>query len=181
MRACLRTWMMRPGMAPTYVRRWPRISASSRTPPSAILHAHAHRTHPTQRPCLKNWATCQGCDRTDTHTLAHTHPSARTHSHTHVHRAKALAAGGGCRRETYAHMHFVASSHTLRHTASHEQPKPCGLQCSGLLIHKLGMPAQHTGTQGIQQKSSLLCLRRTHRTLQWNSLHARRAQYTSAI
>ncbi len=26
---------IRPGMAPTYVRRWPRISASSRTPPSA--------------------------------------------------------------------------------------------------------------------------------------------------
>src|ERR1041384_3187799 len=26
---------IRPGSAPTYVRRWPRISASSRTPPSA--------------------------------------------------------------------------------------------------------------------------------------------------
>ena len=26
-------WMIRPGRAPTYVRRWPRISASSRTPP----------------------------------------------------------------------------------------------------------------------------------------------------
>ena len=25
---------MRPGMAPTYVRRWPRISASSLTPPN---------------------------------------------------------------------------------------------------------------------------------------------------
>ena len=27
-------WMIRPGSAPMYVRRWPRISASSRTPPS---------------------------------------------------------------------------------------------------------------------------------------------------
>ena len=27
-------WMMRPGIEPTYVRRWPRISASSFTPPS---------------------------------------------------------------------------------------------------------------------------------------------------
>ena len=27
-------WMMRPGSAPTYVRRCPRTSASSRTPPS---------------------------------------------------------------------------------------------------------------------------------------------------
>ena len=26
---------MRPGIAPTYVRRWPRMSASSRAPPSA--------------------------------------------------------------------------------------------------------------------------------------------------
>src|SRR2546426_4769750 len=29
-------WMIRPGMAPTYVRRWPRISASSCTPPRLI-------------------------------------------------------------------------------------------------------------------------------------------------
>ena len=29
-------WMMRPGSAPMYVRRWPRISASSRTPPSEM-------------------------------------------------------------------------------------------------------------------------------------------------
>ena len=27
-------WMIWPGKAPMYVRRWPRISASSRTPPS---------------------------------------------------------------------------------------------------------------------------------------------------
>ena len=31
--ACFIAEMMRPGMAPMYVRRWPRISASSRTPP----------------------------------------------------------------------------------------------------------------------------------------------------
>ena len=29
--------MIRPGKAPRYVRRWPRISASSRTPPKDIL------------------------------------------------------------------------------------------------------------------------------------------------
>ena len=28
--------MIVPGIAPTYVRRWPRISASSRTPPSEM-------------------------------------------------------------------------------------------------------------------------------------------------
>ncbi len=33
--ASLMARTMRPGSAPTYVRRWPRISASSRTPPSA--------------------------------------------------------------------------------------------------------------------------------------------------
>jgi hypothetical protein len=30
----LELWMILPGIAPMYVRRWPRISASSRTPPS---------------------------------------------------------------------------------------------------------------------------------------------------
>ncbi len=29
-----RFWIIRPGIEPMYVRRWPRISASSRTPPS---------------------------------------------------------------------------------------------------------------------------------------------------
>ena len=32
--AFFRVWMILPGSAPMYVRRWPRISASSRTPPS---------------------------------------------------------------------------------------------------------------------------------------------------
>ena len=32
--AFFRLWMILPGSAPMYVRRWPRISASSRTPPS---------------------------------------------------------------------------------------------------------------------------------------------------
>src|SRR5690242_9364650 len=31
--AFLSDWTILPGSAPTYVRRWPRISASSRTPP----------------------------------------------------------------------------------------------------------------------------------------------------
>ncbi len=34
--ACFIPWMMRPGSAPTYVRRCPRISASSRIPPREI-------------------------------------------------------------------------------------------------------------------------------------------------
>ena len=34
--ACLMAEMMRPGIAPTYVLRWPRISASSWTPPREI-------------------------------------------------------------------------------------------------------------------------------------------------
>ena len=34
--ACLMDEMIRPGIAPIYVLRWPRISASSRTPPSDI-------------------------------------------------------------------------------------------------------------------------------------------------
>ena len=34
--ACFIPAIIRPGIAPTYVRRWPRISASSRTPPRLI-------------------------------------------------------------------------------------------------------------------------------------------------
>ncbi|MPM88209.1 hypothetical protein SDC9_135310 [bioreactor metagenome] len=34
---CFIFWMMRPGSAPTYVRLWPRISASSCIPPSDML------------------------------------------------------------------------------------------------------------------------------------------------
>ena len=34
--ACFMPWRIRPGIAPMYVRRWPRMSASSRAPPSEM-------------------------------------------------------------------------------------------------------------------------------------------------
>ncbi len=42
-------WISLPGMAPMYVRRWPRISASSRTPPSGDARTCA----PSPARCLR--------------------------------------------------------------------------------------------------------------------------------
>ena len=45
-------WMMRPGSAPMYVRRWPRISASSWTPPSETRTNERPRGHAMNSPRL---------------------------------------------------------------------------------------------------------------------------------
>ena len=50
---CFSPWIIRPGIEPMYVRRWPRMSDWSQMPPSAILkHHHQQHSH-------NNWCHVQ--------------------------------------------------------------------------------------------------------------------------